>query len=103
MESIRTDNPPPHTLYRGCCCFSTASTERPARLNSYAAVAPAGPIPTISTSYVVTSGCECTGPRDEREYEYNDGSHSSAAGYWPKYQPMPYRSKRLVTMVRELA
>jgi hypothetical protein len=23
--------------------------------------------------------------------------------YWPRYQPIPYRSKKLVTMVSELA
>src|SRR5438105_5158194 len=56
MPSRRADSPPPQTLYRGWTALSKPMTDKPARLNSYAAVAPAGPIPTTSTSHTVGSG-----------------------------------------------
>ena len=38
------------------CCFSKPRTDNPARLRSYAAIAPAGPMPTTITS---NHGEEC--------------------------------------------
>ena len=43
----------PHTLRRGKACFSTTATDQPARARSAAAVAPAGPPPTMIASQAV--------------------------------------------------
>src|SRR5690349_16872432 len=47
-------------------------TEMPARLSSYAAVAPAGPSPTTSTSQVLGSGIACI---ELRYYEDAQNGH----------------------------
>src|SRR5918997_120038 len=56
MCSIRADSPPPQTLYRGWVCLSSPKTDTPAWLSVQAAVAPAGPMPTMRTSYDSDSG-----------------------------------------------
>ena len=47
----------PQTLRRGKRCFSTSATDRPARASRIAAVLPAGPAPTTTTSTSRTGWC----------------------------------------------
>ena len=47
------ETPPPQGLYLGSDSFSKSNTECPFLAKWYAAVAPAGPAPTMIVSYII--------------------------------------------------
>src|SRR5579885_2400279 len=119
--SMRAESPPQQPLYRGWVSFSKPMTDTPARLNSYAAVAPAGPMPTTITSHRFDG--EFIPKETQSQTGGSKRSSNKAAGevqaagvpggyvedlneprtklgivftrlnfYCPTYQPIPYRS-----------
>ena len=61
----------PHTLRRGKPCFSTSATDQPARASKIAAVDPAGPAPTMTTSK--RAGVTARAPRQRAAQPENSG------------------------------